>query len=482
MTCIHAQRILAGLALAMLVLPGLATAQPTAADPMAPRQPLAGPPGVRAFPTPEEVAGRELTLGEAVRISLDNAPVILQRFGEYAAAQQRIDQAFSAMLPQLSLLGQAIRTDSYQRVFSSSGSSTSRNTETPTPASGRLSASQLLWDFGKSWAATDAAKANSDSAREQVELQKDLIVLAVKESYFLQLLSSRLVVVSAQAVDRAELNLKSAKGFFDVGTRPKFDVTRAEVDVANARVNLIRAQNAVSLARIGLNQAMGIAINAPTRIKDILAYEPVAFDRDTLVAEAFRQRPEYKQARLRSEAAEATVRQNFRDFFPGLFGVGSVGAGKSQDDFRGSLGGSVLTSTPPGISSTETRDWTVGVELRWSIFDGGNKIARYREAKALLEASQAGVRDTELQIWQQVEQAHVNVVEAEERIGAAQKAVESAQENFRLSQGRFDAGVGTIIELTDAQLALTQAQATEAQALSDYRIAIARLERALARR
>jgi len=92
------------------------------------------------------------------------------------------------------------------------------------------------------------------------------------------------------------------------------------------------------------------------------------------------------------------------------------------------------------------------------------------------------VRDSELTIWQQVEQAYVSVNEAEERIGAAQKAVESAQENFRLFQGRFDAGVGNIIELTDAQLALTQAQSTEAQALSDYRIAIANLERSLGRR
>lgn len=477
MTFSHAQRFLAGLALAMLVLPGPAVAQPTAADPMAPRQPLAAPPAVRSFPTPEEIANRELTLGEAVRIALDNAPAIIQRFGEYVAAQQRIDQAFSAQLPQLSLLGQALYSDQTTRLFSSTGSTTFSNVTKPTPGFGALSASQLLFDFGKTWAATDAAKANSDSAREQVELQKDLIVLAVKESYFLQLLSSRLVVVSAQAVDRAELNLKSARGFYDVGTRPKFDVTRAEVDVANARVALIRSQNAVSLARIGLNQAMGIAINAPTRLKDILAYEPVKFDRDALVAEAFRQRPEYKQARLRSEAAEATVRQNFRDFFPGLFGVGSVGANRAQNDFQGQGGGNT-----PGVFTRVDKDWQVGLELRWSIFDGGNKIARYREAKALLEASQAGIRDTELQIWQQVEQAHVNVVEAEERIGAAQKAVESAQENFRLSQGRFDAGVGTIIELTDAQLALTQAQATEAQALSDYRIAIARLERALARR
>jgi outer membrane protein TolC len=74
------------------------------------------------------------------------------------------------------------------------------------------------------------------------------------------------------------------------------------------------------------------------------------------------------------------------------------------------------------------------------------------------------------------------VIEADERIQAAQVAVASAQENFRLAQGRFDAGVGTILELTDAQLALTQAQNTEAQALADYRIALARLDRAVGRR
>ena len=72
--------------------------------------------------------------------------------------------------------------------------------------------------------------------------------------------------------------------------------------------------------------------------------------------------------------------------------------------------------------------------------------------------------------------------EAQERIQATQAAVASAEENFRLAQGRFDAGVGTIIELTDAQLALTQAQNTEAQALSDMRIALYRLDRALGRR
>ena len=193
---------------------------------------------------------------------------------------------------------------------------------------------------------------------------------------------------------------------------------------------------------------------------DILAYQPFPVDRDSLVAEALRRRPEYRQVKSQFDAADATARQTFRNFFPDIVASGTYGATRSEF----------------------TEIYSYGVQLNWSIFDGGNKVARYKEAKALLDAARAHVRDTELTIWQQVEQAYVNLISAEEQIGAAEKAVESAEENFRLSQGRFDAGVGTIIELTDAQLALTQAQSTEAQALTDYRIAIAQLERFLGRR
>ena len=132
-----------------------------------------------------------------------------------------------------------------------------------------------------------------------------------------------------------------------------------------------------------------------------------------------------------------------------------------------------------GLRTTLEESWSATLSLSWSIFDGGNRIARHREAQANLEAAQATVRATELDIHSQVEQVLIVVTEADERIQAAQKAVESAQENFRLAQGRFDAGVGTILELTDAQLALTLAQNTEARALADYRIALYDLDRAV---
>jgi len=430
---------------------------------MPPREPLPPPPGIRPFATPQELVGRELGLEEAVNIGLENAPVIVARISDYIASQQRVNQALAPLLPQLTASGnygraRSLNTFGGNTLYSDFGSAS-------------VTASQLLFDFGRTWAAKDAAKSNAVAFKEILESQKLDISQLVKTQYFTLLLSKRLVQVNLAALDRAEVNLRSAQGFFQVGTQPKSFVTRAEVDVANGRVNVIRAQNAVNLARVALNAAMGIAVNAPTEVKDLLSYTQFPLNRDELIGEALRNRPEYRQAKALADSADASVRQTFRDFFPNLFGSGTYGiAGVTAVD----------RNTSGFIDSGN--QWNVGLTLSWSIFDGGGKIARYKEAKANLEAAKARVRDTELQVWQNVEQSYLNLGEAEERIGAAQKAVESADENYQLARGRFDAGVANIIELTDAQLALTQAQSDQAQALSDYRIAIARLERALGRR
>lgn len=409
---------------------------------------------------PSPFAGRVLTLEEAIDIALRTQPQIQARLGDYAAAQQRVAQALSALLPQFGGSWSAFRDQTATASTSATLGRTSTVYAWTTTTTAKVTLSQLLFDFGKTFAATDAAKANAESTREDIEIQKDLIVLAVKEAYFNLLFSRRLVGVNQQAVDRAQLNLRSAKGFFEVGTRPKFDVTRAEVDVANAQLELIKAQNAVRLSRVALNTAMGIAVDAPTEVKDILIFEAFPVSPDQLLPEALRRRPEYRQIKVLVEAAEAKARQTFRAFFPDLTGNAFYGAGRADMN----------------------EIWELGISLNWSIFDGGNKLAQYREARANLEAAQARVRVAELEIWKEVEQAHLSLIEAQERIQAAKKAVESAQENFRLAQGRFDAGVSTIIELTDAQLAFTQAQSTAAKALADYRIAIAQLERALGRR
>ncbi|PYM25891.1 MAG: hypothetical protein DMD78_05655 [Candidatus Rokuibacteriota bacterium] len=408
----------------------------------------------------DRVLGKALTQDEAVGIALETQPSIQARLSDYLAAAYRVDQAFSPLLPQLTGSATLARTKS----ASSSGASTFRVSGTSvivTPGAAqtsssirepsenttmRVSLSQIIFDFGKTFASTDAARRLADQAQEDVELQRQLVTQTVKESFTNINFAQRLIRVQEQAVERAQL--------------PKSDVARAEVDVANARVDLIRARNAERLARVALNTAIGIPADTPTLVQDNLVYQPIVMDRTQLLTRALNQRPEYKQVKLRVSEAEARARRAFRDFFPDITGTGFYGA--SRFDMN--------------------EIWEVAVSLSWTLYDGGNRIARFRESKVNVEAAQARVRAAALDISREVEQAQINVTEADERIQAAQTAVASAQENFRLAQGRFDAGVGTILELTDAQLALTQAQNTEAQALADYRIAVVRLERALGQR
>ena len=416
-------------------------------------------PRAQAPPPPPapQVAGRVLTLEECIAIALDAQPRIQATLADYAAARYRVNQALAPLLPQLSGSVGATRSEFWG---STGGVAALQSKQLQDTFLAQVQLSQVLFDFGKTLAATEAARKLAEVAVEDVELQRQLISLTVKEAYTNTLFSQRLIRVQEQAQERAELNLRSAKGFFEVGTRPKSDVARAEVDVANAKLDLIRAKNALRTAIVALNIAMVINVDTPTQIVDNLVYQPLTLDRQQLRSDSLRQRPEYRQAKLRAAAAEATERQTFRNFFPDVSGNGSYGGSQPQLN----------------------ENWSLGLSLSWSLFDGGGRIARYQEAKANLEGARARVKSTELDIVQNVEQAEISVEEAQERILAAQTLVASAQENFRLAQGRFDAGVGTILELTDAQLALTQAQNTESQALADYRIALARLDRAVGRR
>src|SRR3989475_813997 len=289
----------------------------------------APPPATERAP----IAGRTLTLDECIAIAVEAQPRIQATLSDYAAARYRVNQALAPLLPQLSGLVSATRSHSNLTVTSQTTGQTLQipsSRQLSDTFDARVLLSQLLFDFGKNLAATEAARKLAEVAVEDVELQRQLISLTVKEAYTNTLFSQRLIRVQEQAQERAELNLRSAKGFFEVGTRPKSDVARAEVDVANAKLDLIRAKNALRTAIVALNIAMAINVDTPTQIVDNLVYQPITLDRQALRSDSLRQRPEYRQAKLRAAAAEATERQTFRNFFPDVSGTGTYGGTQSQ--------------------------------------------------------------------------------------------------------------------------------------------------------
>jgi outer membrane protein len=331
---------------------------------------------------------------------------------------------------------------------------------------------QLIYDFGKTAALVDEAKAGSRDASGELERVRDVVVQNVRQAYFNLLQARRLVGVADAALARSELNLRSAQGFFDVGTKPKSDVTRAEVEVANARVDVIRARNLVRLSETSLANALGLEATVPIEIQDNLTYEPVTLDSTQLLAEALGNRPELRQAQARLDAARAQLSGARARYLPDLTVVGNVGT--ASDDAIVSTDG-----VASGLSFSDT--WSITGQLSWNLFEGFFTQARVKETQALVETARANYDSTELQVRLEVEQAYIAVVEAAERYGATQKAVESAQENLRLAQGRYDAGVGTILELTEAQLSLTNAEADTVRAVTDYRVGLATLDRVVGR-
>jgi outer membrane protein len=404
-----------------------------------------------------------LTLPEATALALRQQPTIRAAQGSFTAAQARIPQARSSYYPRLDFL-----TGMQAGEFKSS---TSGNRQRSDTSFINLQAKQLLYDFGKTAALVDEARAGSRVAAGELERVRDVVVQNVRQTYFNVLQARRLVAVADASLARSELNLRSAQGFFDVGTKPKSDVTRAEVEVANARVDVIRARNLVRLSETSFANALGLDATVPIEIQDELTYEPVAMDPAQLAAEALGNRAELRQSQAQLDAARAQVAGAKAGYLPDLTVSGT--AGYSGDDAF------ISTEGVGGVAFSDT--WAITGQLTWNLFQGFFTQARVKETQALVETARANYESTELQVRLEVEQAYIAVVEAGERIGATEKAIESARENLRLAQGRYDAGVGTILDLTEAQLSLSNAEADNVRALTDYRVGLAVLDRVVGR-
>jgi outer membrane protein len=437
-----------------------ATAPPPAATPATPPASASPAPSPGAA-TP--TAPLHLTLKEATALALRQQPTIRSAQGSLTAAQARVPQAKAAYYPRFDL-----QTGAQKGEFKSS--TTNQRTQSNNTFVTILG-NQLIYDFGKTAALVDQAKSDSRVASGELERVREVVVQNVRQAYFNLLQARRLVGVADANLSRSELNLRSAQGFYDVGTKPKSDVTNAEVQVANARVGVIRARNNVRLAETALANALGLDATAPIEIDDILNYEPVSLDSPQLLAEALGNRPELRQGQARLDSARAQLSGARARYLPDLTVNGSAGA---------SSGDAVISTN--GLAGVSFADnWSVTGQLTWNLFEGFFTQEKIKETQALVDTARADYESLELQVRLDVQQAVITVTEAAERIGATDKAIEAARENLRLAQGRYDAGVGTILDLTDAQLSLTNAEADNVTALTDYHVGLATLERVVGR-
>ncbi|MBN1547527.1 MAG: TolC family protein [Syntrophaceae bacterium] len=399
------------------------------------------------------VPGESLDLGRCVELALANHPDIQAAVHNVRVGDSLIGQARSGYFPQVNLDTNYDRTQAYKSGVSNlaGGSATDMYT-------GRFSLTQNIYDFGRTSAKVGIASSNRDAYRQDLENVTSLVVLNVKQSYHALLQAEENRRVAEETVAQFQRHLDIAKGFFEVGLKPKFDVTKAEVDLSNARLSLIKAENTRRIARVTLNNAIGVP-DAPEYVleNDLLFERSEPVYQEALQA-AYDKRPDLRSLFLRESAARQSLDLARAGHYPTLAGNANYGYGGS--DF------------PLG------EGWNVGGSLNIPIFSGFLIENQISESKANIDVLAANVESLKQQIRLEVDQAFSNLREANSRIDTTELTVRQAKENLDLAEGRYASGVGSPIEVTDALLALSNARTSYISSLADYRNALAALERA----
>jgi outer membrane protein len=409
--------------------------------------------------------GDVLTLNRCIDIALQQQPALIASQYNIRAGESRVGEAQSAYYPQLSVSGGYSRTkplssgsnssSSFSQVGNSGGSGSFDQ------YTGSANVSQTIFDFGKTPTQVRIQNLNLDASRSDFDATRAQTILSVKQAYYGVLQSQRNLEVAKETVAQFSQHLDQAKGFFEVGVKPKFDVTKADVDLSNAKLNQITADNALRIARVTLNNTIGLPDAPEYSVEDSLAYVKRDITLSQAIETAFTNRPELQANDLRVKASEESIELAKKGYFPVV------------------TGNAAYTRASTTEASFREEGWNAGVTVTFPIFSGFLTRHQVAESTALFNAAKANYDVLRQNVILEVQQAALNLRAAADRIPTAELAAQQATENLEIANGRYAAGVGNPIEVTDAQVTYTNARTAYTQALYDYNVASANLDKAI---
>jgi outer membrane protein TolC len=455
------------------------------------------------------IASHPLTINDAVAVALATNRSLALANEALLLAQGRTAEARAALNPTIG------GTFTYTRLNQGSTANFGGQTITIVSADQPVLTAQVTLPvdiMGMTRAAVDQSKFNEIAERLDVNRTRNQIVSDVKTAFYNVLRSQALVAVATDSLTDSQERLADAQKKLQAGTVARFDVIRAQTDVANAEQQLIQARTTVSQNIATLNSTIGIDVDTPTRISDEGAVEtppgvspvalldnnngagppveslppvtpgaepkrpPVQFDSlalgpdyDAIEKEALATRPEVLESDAQIAAARKGITLARRSLTPTL----GLSLGGQYNPLASSFGQAASASLVASVGFT--------------IFDGGIAKARTQEARAQVANAETTRRQTVDQVVLDLRTTYLSLVQARDQVAVANQALAEAQESFRLARVRYNAGVSSqagispLLEVTDAQAALTQAQTNQVNALYAYNEARANLDRAIGR-
>lgn len=404
---------------------------------------------------PDKNEKQALSLDDCIAVALRSHPSLIAEKERVSAAELGVTQAGSGRKLRADL--EASYTHQEPTPEASIGGTKFKVASTER-SDAHLALQQLLYDGGYSSAAVSRAKANRQSAGEELRREEREVVFDVTRAYYGVLKAQSLVRFRGEALDLAKENRRLAGVRYRTGAAPKADVLKAQVEESKANLERIKADNKLSLALASLNTVMGV--NLDRRIE---VTEPASRSYPLREIEEYykdsNNRPELKQIDGRIIMAENEVLMEKSRRWPQVNAFGSVGLEK--DDF-----------SPNGGY------WSAGVMAKIPLLDGGLIRAQIGKAKANLAMVKAEKREVEQTVALEVKMAYLKAKEAEETITATKQAIEEAEESLRVATLRYKAAAAPFIEVTDAQVSYIRAKTDYIQENFNYSVAVAALEKA----
>ena len=325
-----------------------------------------------------------------------------------------------------------------------------------------LNATKLLYDTGRNKLQQEIRSESLKGSQESERNTRITVAANAKKAYYDLVLKFLNRDVEREKVKNLEEHLKHSQGLYEVGQSPYIDVTKAQSDLASAKVSLMKAENDILVSQEALKVAMGTDISSPFNIAlstQLLLPQP-AQDFDTLINIALEDRPDYKKMLHDVRGSELSVKNAARTSSPTI--NGSAGSSISKRE-----------------GSRASNEYTVGISINIPVIDGGAEKAAIDSAKAQLEEVNADLEALRQQVTHDVRSAALTLINATDRVKSSQVSVEYSEENLTLARGRYEVGVGTPLELSDAVSSLASSRYTYYQALYDAQTARADLDLAL---
>lgn len=397
----------------------------------------------------------DITLEDCIKFALGNNPKIRAAIEEISASDTRIKQSWSNYFPNLNWTTNGAKT----RNLLFSDAIGARDATYTLYYLGQISVSQMIYDFGVTQNQVTIKKLAYKSAQETLTSVVNEVIKQTKDAYYSLLLAYDDKKVKEDNVQKFELFYNQARAYYEIGTNPKVDVTIAEVNLSNAKLQLIQADNQINVAMANLNNVMGLPYMTKFNVQERLKYADCDITLEDAMSIADESRPDLKVAKLQVEQARQQLKLMKKQYLPKITAQGNYAIGGSQP--------------------TKSYGYSFGGYLDFPTVNGMLINQQIKEAKANYSKQMANATSTENDIRLEIQKAYLTLVEKKNQIPVAFLGMKQAKENYDISFGRYKVGEASPTEMKDAQVSYLNSQISYYNALYQFNSAKAGLEKAI---